>query len=115
MSQSKLAQFLGLTDEQLEESGIDVDLIEEDTGSTGDTVYSYYFNVPEETSGEVLEEKEWIVGERIEIPHWFFNEPEDTDIDGWENLSELDQEEAKRKYDQEDHNIDAEIKRRENL
>ncbi len=76
MPQSKLAQFLGLTDEQLEESGIDEDLLQEDSGSSGDMVYSYYFNVPEETPEDILEEKGWSVSERIEVPIWLFNEPD---------------------------------------
>lgn len=113
MSQSKLAKFLGLTDEQLEESGIYEDLVEEDTGNSGDMVYSYYFNVPQETSDDVLEEKEWKVGDRIEIPLWFFDGPDAPDHDGWVDLPEFDSEEEKRKSDLKDREIDAEINRRE--
>ncbi|UKY38200.1 hypothetical protein [Pantoea dispersa] len=76
MPQSKLADFLGLTDEQLEEAGIDEDLLQEDSGSSGEMVYSYYFNVPDETPEDILEEKGWSVGERIEVPIWLFNEPD---------------------------------------
>jgi len=116
MSQSKLAKFLGLTDEQLEESGIDEDLLQPDSGSSEDTVYSYYFNVPEETPEEILEEKEWEVGDRIEIPLWLFDEEEAPDNDdGWEQLPEFDPEEEKRKSDEVGRQIDAEIKRNENL
>lgn len=115
MSQLKLAKFLGLTDEQLEESGIDEDLLQPDSGSSGDMVYSYYFNVPEETPEEILEEKEWKVGDRIEIPIWFFDEEEAPDDDGWEQLPEFDPEEEKRKSDEKDCKIDAAIKRKENL
>lgn len=112
MTQSKLAKFLDLTDEQLEESGIDEDLIQEDTGNSGDMVYSYYFNVPEETSKEVLDEKHWEVGDRIEIPLWFF-ENEDGPDDGWESLPDFDPEEAQRERDRSDREIEADIKRRE--
>lgn len=113
MTQSKLAKFLDLTDEQLEESGIDEDLIQEDTGNSGDMVYSYYFNVPEETSKEVLDEKQWKVGERIEIPLWFFEEEDGPDDDGWESLPDFDPEEAQRKRERSDKEIEADIKRRE--
>ncbi|MGV2879434.1 hypothetical protein D9O29_01480 [Pantoea vagans] len=116
MSQSNLAKFLNLTDEQLEDSGIDEDLIQEDTGSSGEMTYSYYFNVPEETSSEVLEEKQWEVGDRVEIPLWFFDEDEaPDDDDGWEPLPEVDHEEEKRKSDQEERQTYAEIKRKENM
>lgn len=116
MSQSNLAKFLKLTDEQLEDSGIDEDLIQEDTGSSGEMPYSYYFNVPDETSPEVLEEKLWEVGDRIEIPLWFFDEDEDPDDnDGWEPIPEVDFEEEKRKSDQEERQIYAEIKRKEEM
>lgn len=113
MTQSKLAKFLDLTDEQLDESGIDEDLIQEDTGNSGDMVYSYYFNVPDETSKEVLDEKQWEVGERIEIPLWFFEEEDAPDDDGWEPLPDFDPENAQRERDRSDREIDADIKRRE--
>lgn len=90
MPLSKLARFLGLNDEQLEASGIGEDLLEEDTGNSGDMVYSYYFNVPEGTTEEVLNAKDWEVGERIELPHWFFDEVDIEDIDGWEDLPDSD-------------------------
>ncbi|MBK4723918.1 hypothetical protein [Pantoea agglomerans] len=76
MSQSKLAKFLDLTDEQLEEFGIDEDSIHEDSGNSGDMVYSYYFNVPEDMDKEILEEKGWRIGDRIELPIWLFDEPD---------------------------------------
>lgn len=77
MAQSELAEFLGLTDEQLEETGIDEGLLQEDSGSSGDLVYSYYFNVPEGTPDDILEEKGWTIGQRIEVPVWLFNEPDE--------------------------------------
>lgn len=115
MSQSNLAKFLNLTDEQLEGSGIDEDLIQEDTGSSGEMTYSYYFNVPEETLPEVLEEKQWEVGDRVEIPLGFFDEDEsdDEDDDGWEPLPEFDSEEAQRIRDQQDREVEAEIEKRQ--
>ncbi|WP_194206791.1 hypothetical protein [Superficieibacter sp. 1612_C1] len=77
MGQSKLANTLGLTDEQLEEMGLDEDSIHPDTGYSGEMPYSYYFNVPEDTPKEILEEKGWSVGERIEIDLNFFDDPEE--------------------------------------
>lgn len=115
MSQPNLAEFLGLTDEQLEDSGIDEGLIQEDTGNSGDTLYGYYFNVPEGTLTDVLREKEWRVGDRVEIPLWFFGEEEAPDEnDGWEPLPDFDPEDAMRLSDEEDRQIEAEIKRKEN-
>jgi hypothetical protein len=77
MSESKLAQHLELTCEQLDDLGIDGDSLHEDSGSSGDMVYSYYFYVPKETSEEILEEKGWTVGDRIEVPLWVFDEPDE--------------------------------------
>lgn len=80
MPQSKLAKFLDLTDEQLDEMGLDEDNIHEDTGSSGEMTYSYYFNVPENTPQYILDEKGWVVGDRVEIPLGFFDdEPSEPD------------------------------------
>ena len=63
-----LANYLGLSDDQLEELNIE---FHEDTGSSGEVTYSYYFYVPESTSEEILESKGWEIGELITgIPVW---------------------------------------------
>ncbi|EKQ7193167.1 hypothetical protein OGU21_15235 [Klebsiella oxytoca] len=82
MQQSKLAEYLDLTDEELLEMGLDEDQIHPDTGSSGEMIYSYYFNVPEETPDEILKNKGWSVGDRIEIDLNFFDEPDDKP-EGW--------------------------------
>ncbi|MBB1200773.1 hypothetical protein EGM70_10770 [Enterobacteriaceae bacterium 89] len=80
MSQQTLAEYLGLTDDDLDEMGLDEDLIHEDTGSSGEQVYSYYFNVPEETPAAILIKKSWMVGQRIEIDINFFDDPEEPEM-----------------------------------
>lgn len=37
-------------------------------GSTGDMTYSYYFEVPEDTSDELLSAMHWAIGDTIELP-----------------------------------------------
>lgn len=81
MQQSKLAIYLDLTDDQLDEMGLDEDGIHEDTGNSGDMTYSYYFNVPEGTPEDILQEKGWKVGDRVEIPVWIFGESESPEED----------------------------------
>jgi hypothetical protein len=81
MQQSKLAVYFDLTDDQLEEMGLDGDIIHEDTGNSGDMTYSYYFNVPEETPEDILQEKGWEVGERVEIPVWILDESSEPEED----------------------------------
>ncbi len=78
MQQSKLAVYLDLTDDQLDEMGLDENIIHEDTGNSGEMVYSYYFNVPESTPQDILENKGWKIGERIGLPLSLFNEPDES-------------------------------------
>lgn len=77
MQQSKLAVYLDLAEDQLDEMGLDEDSIHEDSGNSGDMVYSYYFNVPDCTPQDILEEKGWVVGERVELPLNMFYEPDE--------------------------------------
>lgn len=79
MEQSRLASYLKLTDEQLEEMGLDEDQIFADTGSSGEMIYSYYFNVPEETPNKILKKKKWAIGDRVEIDLNYFDEPHHPD------------------------------------
>ena len=63
-----LAAYLGLSDNQLEELGLE---LYADTGSSGEMTYSYYFYVPENTSDEILEITGWEIGELVnDIPIW---------------------------------------------
>lgn len=72
---SELSEYLGITEEQLDE--LDPEF-HEDSGSSGDMVYSFYFNVPEGASEEVLEATGWKVGDLInDIPTSLFDDCED--------------------------------------
>ena len=59
---SELATYLGITDDQLDELNLEM---HEDTGSSGEMVYSYYFYVPENTSQEILEITGWEPGQLV--------------------------------------------------
>ena len=91
MQQSKLAVYLDLTDDQLEEMGLDEDIIHEDSGNSGEMVYSYYFNVPEGTPQDILEDKNWKIGERVELPLSFFDEPEEPSYENGSRETALEQ------------------------
>ena len=53
----------------LEDSFLSLSLdYHENTGSTGDMTYSYYFEVPEDTSDELLSAMHWAIGDTIELP-----------------------------------------------
>ncbi|MCX2525594.1 hypothetical protein [Larsenimonas rhizosphaerae] len=65
--EQELAEHLELELEQVGEMDL-IDRIHEDKGNTGGTVYSCYFNVPEETPKEILEKKGWQIGDRVEVP-----------------------------------------------
>ncbi|WP_171882580.1 hypothetical protein [Klebsiella quasipneumoniae] len=80
MQQSKLADYLDLTNEELLDMGLDEDQIYPDTGSSGEMIYSYYFNVQEETPIEILKKKGWAVGDRIEIDLNFFDAPHEPEV-----------------------------------
>jgi len=76
---SELSEYLGLTDEQLEEMDIEFN---EDSGSSGDTVYSYWFTVPENIPHEILEVTGWKAGQLINgIPTNVFDEDLEWDTD----------------------------------
>lgn len=67
MSQSALATYLELSDEELQEMGLSQDdLFTTEDASGGDR--TFYFNVPDTTPQHVLGKKGWSLGERIEIP-----------------------------------------------
>ena len=76
MKQSKLAEYLELTDEELEEMDLDEDDIYPDEGNSGEMVYSYYFIVPENTPDHILGKKDWSLGDRVEIDLGYFDDPE---------------------------------------
>jgi hypothetical protein len=61
-SVNELATYLELTDEEFDIMDIS---FQEDTGSSGEMTYSYYFNVPENTPTEVLNRKQWKVGQPV--------------------------------------------------
>ncbi len=67
MSQSALATYLALSDDDLNEMGIRPDTLfkaqPDDNGAAG-----YYFNVPDTTPQRVLGQKRWSLGDRIDIP-----------------------------------------------
>lgn len=72
---NELATYLGLTDEQYEE--LDLEL-HEDTGSSGEMVYSYWFYVPDYTSDEILEVTGWKKGQIINgIPVYVVDSSDD--------------------------------------
>jgi hypothetical protein len=68
---SNIAKYLGISDEQLEEIDIEFN---EDTGSSGETVYSYWFYVPANISDEIIEHTGWKPNQLINgIPMSIFN------------------------------------------
>jgi hypothetical protein len=57
-----------LTDEQYEDLNLE---FQEDSGSSGEMLYSYWFEVPEHTPVDILEITGWRVGQLInDIPTW---------------------------------------------
>lgn len=79
---SLLAEYLGITDEELDELGIE---LHGNTGSSGEMVYEYYFEVPDYLSEEVLEKMCWKAGETIYVPLNIVSDyQDDTDIDNEE-------------------------------
>ena len=62
----KLANYLNISENQLEELNLE---IHEDTGSTGEMNYSYWFEVPEDISEEITNITGWKPGQVIsDIP-----------------------------------------------
>ena len=49
---------------------------EENTGSSGDMVYDYYFYVPEQADPDFLSEMNWSVGECLRVSVNAFDTPE---------------------------------------
>ena len=47
---------------------------QEDTGSSGEMVYSYYFEVPDDASDELLESMGWEIGQQIDLPLHVFSD-----------------------------------------
>lgn len=76
MKQSKLAEYLELTDEELEEMGLDEDDIYPNESKSGEMIYSYYFIVPENTPDYILGSKDWSLGDRVEIDLNYFDDVE---------------------------------------
>ncbi|EPI8558192.1 hypothetical protein ACTAJO_000727 [Vibrio fluvialis] len=66
-----IGKYLGVPEEFYDELE-DLDF-EEDTGNSGEMIYSYYFVVPEHMSKELLEYMNWTVGCTIDglPPHLF--------------------------------------------
>lgn len=66
--QSAFAQYLGITDDEWGDMGAD---LHANTDHSDDTVYSYWFTVPEGTSEDLLEKTGWKVGQTVDgIPVW---------------------------------------------
>lgn len=65
---SLLAQHLGITDEEWDEMGADLNA---NNGNSGEMTYCYWFTVPEGTSSNILVTTGWQVGQMIDdIPVW---------------------------------------------
>lgn len=76
---SLLADYLGITEEELDD--LDIEL-HEDTGSSGEMVYGYYFEVSDTLSEELLEEMGWTPGQTIYVPLNVVNDDrDDVEID----------------------------------
>ncbi|WNC67540.1 ATP-binding protein [Thalassotalea nanhaiensis] len=66
LNANTLAEYLDLTEEELESMDL---TLEENTGHSGEMVYSFYFNVPEGTPTYILEKKGWQIGQSVcDIP-----------------------------------------------
>ncbi|MFQ1688514.1 hypothetical protein [Aeromonas veronii] len=69
---------LGLTQEEyeeLEQAGIVWEL---DEGSSGESPNSYYADVPEGVSPEILKAKGWKVGDSLRVSLWAFDGEDDS-------------------------------------
>ncbi|MDF3917504.1 hypothetical protein P3W43_01400 [Salinicola salarius] len=71
-----LAEELGLTVEEVEEVGIS-NILESDSGSSGEMPYGYYFYVPKDTPQSVLDKKGWSVEDRVDVSLNAFDSPDD--------------------------------------
>lgn len=59
---SQLAQYLEITDRDWEMMGAELN---ENTGHSDETIYSYWFEVPEGTPEEILEKTGWEIGQTV--------------------------------------------------
>ncbi|MFS1438504.1 hypothetical protein [Shewanella sp. 10N.286.48.A6] len=72
LPESSLSQFLGITDDEWEEMGVELNA---NTGSSDEMIYCYWFVVPDTTSEDILEKTRWCVGQTIDdIPVWLVEE-----------------------------------------
>mgnify|MGYP000610368277 CR=1 FL=1 len=79
-----LAEYLGLTESQLDE--LDIEL-QENTGSDGEHVYSFWFEVPNEISEEVARITKWKPGQVItDIPASILDEGDLLEYSGLDTL-----------------------------
>lgn len=89
---SGLSDYLGITEEELDE--LEIELLPDD-GSSGEMVYSYYFYVPDTISNELSEQTGWVPGEVVRMPAYVI----DNDIDEAE-LEWIRQSEQSKRFDQ---------------
>lgn len=68
----KLADYLGLTLDELEESGITEDDIQENHGNSGEMHYSYFLVIPDDANFEILKKASIPLkpGELLNISRW---------------------------------------------
>jgi hypothetical protein len=65
ITKSKIAEYLEIPDDYLDEfNSLDIEYFDDD-GSSGDMIYSHYFEVPQETPQELLEAMSWVKGQTI--------------------------------------------------
>ncbi|WP_034913168.1 MULTISPECIES: hypothetical protein [Erwinia] len=76
MNRAKLAETLGLTEEEIEVLGLQSTDLQEDADKSGETSYSYYFTVPETTPQRILGKKGWSIGDRVDVDPALFREPD---------------------------------------
>ncbi|MGI2185339.1 MAG: hypothetical protein ACRCT7_18735 [Shewanella sp.] len=67
-NQSSLAKFLELSIDDLDEIGLYIEDLKENHGNSGEALYNHYFLVPECTPLRILEEKNWTIGQFINVP-----------------------------------------------
>lgn len=53
----------------------------EDTGSSGEMCYGYYFYVPKNASNEILNAMDWELGECVRLSLNAFDQPDDHNLD----------------------------------
>ena len=60
---SKLARYLGISDVEWEEMGVELN---ENYGNSGNMIYCYWFTVPEDITEEVLDKTGWKIDQIID-------------------------------------------------